>query len=138
MVLIDLERFKKLNDTFGRAAGDALLKSVAERLTALVPHIRVSRIGADQFALIIPDVKSEDDLVAGIEGRLKDFFGMAYLLPDGEVRLSGRLGVSIYPHHGRDAEVLFRNAEAARNRPSKRVSVTSSITRKCRSASPST
>jgi predicted signal transduction protein with EAL and GGDEF domain len=82
-------------------------------VTALVPHIRVSRIGADQFAVIVPDVQSEDDLVRRIENRLKDLFGMPYQMGNAEVRISGRLGVAVYPQHGRDAESLFRNAEAA-------------------------
>ena len=130
VMLIDLERFKKLNDTFGRAAGDALLKSVAERVTALVPHIRVSRIGADQFAVIIPDVKSEDELVAGIERRMKDLFGMAYLLPDGEVRLSGRLGIAIYPQHGATPRCSFATPRRRSSRPSRPASVISSTTRR--------
>jgi diguanylate cyclase len=113
VALIDLDRFKTLNDTYGRAAGDALLRAVAQRVTALVPHIRVSRIGADQFAVIVPDVQSDEDLVRRIENRLKDLFGMPYQLGNAEIRISGRLGVAIYPQHGRDAETLFRNAEAA-------------------------
>jgi diguanylate cyclase (GGDEF)-like protein/PAS domain S-box-containing protein len=113
VVLIDLERFKTLNDTFGRAAGDAVLKKVAERVTALVPHIRVSRIGADQFALIAQGFQTEAELAERIERRLKELFGTAYALADTEVRISGRLGVALYPQHGRDPEALFRNAEAA-------------------------
>jgi diguanylate cyclase (GGDEF)-like protein/PAS domain S-box-containing protein len=113
IAVIDLDRFKTLNDTYGRAGGDALLRAVAQRVTALVPHIRVSRIGADQFAVIAPDVQDDADLVRRIENRLKDLFAMPYQLGNAEVRISGRLGVAIYPQHGRDAETLFRNAEEA-------------------------
>jgi len=113
VALIDLERFKTLNDTFGRAAGDELLRAVAERVTTSVPHMRVSRIGADQFAIIIPDAPSEEELSPRVDRRLKELFGMAFSVADKQVRISGRLGIAFYPKDGLDAEMLFRNAEAA-------------------------
>jgi diguanylate cyclase len=113
LVIVDIERFKTINDTLGRRAGDGLLKSIAERLTALVPHVRVARIGADQFAVVVPEVHSEEALGRRAEARLKDLFGMPYRTGDTELRISGRLGIALYPDNGADAETLFRNAEAA-------------------------
>ncbi len=113
LAIVDIERFKTINDTLGRRAGDGLLKSIAERLTASIPHVRVGRIGADQFAIVVPEVQSEEELARGLEGRLKDFFGMPYRTGDTELRISGRLGIALYPDDGSDAETLFRNAEAA-------------------------
>jgi len=113
LMLVDIERFKTINDTFGRQAGDALLKSIAGRLTALIPSVRLARIGADQFAIVVPDVQSEEDLARGVESRLKDFFGMPYPVGDSELRIAGRVGIALSPDDGADGETLFRNAEAA-------------------------
>jgi len=113
LVIVDIERFKTINDTLGRSAGDGLLKSIAGRLSALVPEVRVARIGADQFAVVVPEVHSEADLARRAEARLKDLFGTPYRTGDTELRISGRLGIALYPDNGSDAEKLFRNAEAA-------------------------
>jgi diguanylate cyclase (GGDEF)-like protein len=113
LAIVDIERFKTINDTLGRRAGDGLLRSIAERLTGWIPHARVARIGADQFALVLPEVQSEEELVRSVQRRLKDFFGTPYRAGDTELRISGRLGIAVYPDDGADAETLFRNAEAA-------------------------
>lgn len=113
LVLLDLERFRNINDTFGRSAGDQLLRSVAQRVTALIPHVRASRIGADQFAIVVPDIDSAEDLARQVEARIGDFFGMPYGFAAGELKVSGKLGISIYPDDAVDAEALFKNAEAA-------------------------
>ena len=113
LIIADVERFKTINDTLGRYAGDALLKNIAARITEFIPHVRVARIGGDQFALLMPDIQSEEDLAREIENHLKDFFGTPYHVADSELRISGRLGIALYPHDGPDGETLFRNAEAA-------------------------
>ncbi len=113
LAIVDIERFKTINDTLGRSAGDGLLKSIAGRFTALIPEVRVARIGADQFAIVIPEVLSEEELARRAEARLKDFFGLPYRAGEAELRISGRLGLALYPDDGADAETLFRNAEAA-------------------------
>jgi diguanylate cyclase (GGDEF)-like protein/PAS domain S-box-containing protein len=113
LMILDIERFKTINDSFGRQAGDALLKGIAERLTALFPAVRIARIGADQFAIVNPEAQSEEELARRIESRLKDLFGTPYPVAGAELRIAGRLGVAIYPDNGGDAETLFRNAEAA-------------------------
>jgi diguanylate cyclase (GGDEF)-like protein/PAS domain S-box-containing protein len=113
LLVIDIERFKTINDTFGRQGGDALLRKVAERMTALVPRLLVSRVGPDQFALVVPDVRELDELARRIEQRLTDFFGAAYPVGNAELRISAKLGIAVYPEDGADAETLFRNAEAA-------------------------
>lgn len=113
LMIVDIERFKTINDSLGRQAGDELLKSIALRITALLPEVRLARIGADQFAIIVPDVQSEEDLARDVESRLKEFFGAPYRLGESDLRISGRLGIALYPEDGPDAETLFRNAEAA-------------------------
>ena len=113
LLVLDIERFKTINDTFGRQAGDALLRKVAARVTALVPRLLVSRVGADQFALVVPDVQGADELARRVEQRLKDFFGAPYAIGNAELSISSKIGIAVSPEDGADAETLFRNAEAA-------------------------
>ena len=113
LVIIDLERFKTINDTFGRQAGDALLRKVAERVTALEPRLRVSRVGPDQFAVVVPDIDSADQLARHVEARLKDFFGTPYPIGNAEFNVAAKCGIAVSPNDGANAEMLFHNAEAA-------------------------
>jgi diguanylate cyclase (GGDEF)-like protein/PAS domain S-box-containing protein len=113
LFVVDIEGFKRINDTFGRHAGDALLCSVAERITAVVPRLQVSRVGADQFAVVLPDVASVEELAARVEERMKDFFGVPYPVADSEFRIAAKVGIAVSPDDGTQAETLFRNAEAA-------------------------
>ncbi len=113
VVILDVERFRTLNDGLGRHAGDALLKSIAERLAGSIPHARAARIAGDQFGLVVPDALDEEDLARRVEGCLRDIFGSPYRAGDAQLRLSGRLGIAVYPADGTDPEALLRNAEAA-------------------------
>jgi diguanylate cyclase (GGDEF)-like protein/PAS domain S-box-containing protein len=113
LIIIDLERFKAINDTLGRHAGDSLLRKVAERVIALESKLRVSRVGADQFAVVVPDIDSADQLARHVEARLKDFFGTPYVIGNADFNVSGRCGIAVSPDDGTNAEELFHNAEAA-------------------------
>jgi len=114
LVLLDIERFKAINDTLGRAAGDALLKDLATRLSNYVVDAgRVGRIGADHFALMIPGLQTEVDLARLIEHRVGEIFGLPFRIGDSEIRASARLGIALFPADGGNAGTLFRNAEAA-------------------------
>ena len=114
LLLVDLERFRTVNESLGRQAGDALLKAVAERL---VEHAHdatwLARIEADHFALFIPDVQSEEELARRTEDRVSRVFGAPYLVAGAELRVAARVGIALYPSDAADADTLFRNAEAA-------------------------
>jgi diguanylate cyclase (GGDEF)-like protein/PAS domain S-box-containing protein len=111
---LDLERFKTINDAFGRAAGDQLLQQVADRLTGVGRDpTRLARIGADHFAIITADVQNVDDVGRLSERRLHECFDPPYRIADQELRIAARLGIAMFPNDGEDAETLLRNAEAA-------------------------
>jgi diguanylate cyclase (GGDEF)-like protein/PAS domain S-box-containing protein len=113
LVLLDIERFRTINDTFGREAGDALLKAIAARMVAVSADVTwLARIDGDHFAVMVPDLP-EDELARRIEQRVVDIFGEPFRVAESELRLSARLGVAMFPNDGADADALFRNAEAA-------------------------
>jgi diguanylate cyclase (GGDEF)-like protein/PAS domain S-box-containing protein len=114
LFLIDLERFKSINDSLGRPAGDALLRQVAEWLTRNAGDAGlVARVGADHFAVVLPVVKQNGDVVRLLEKTMAASLGHPFLLNDAVFRVSAKVGVALFPDDGADADALFRNAEAA-------------------------
>jgi diguanylate cyclase (GGDEF)-like protein/PAS domain S-box-containing protein len=114
LLIVDIERFKTINDTLGRHAGDALLKEIAKRIKqGGQPTSWFARIGADQFALVVPEVGSEEELARRVEQRLGQVFGTPFTVADTQLRISARIGIALFPTDGTDTESLFRNAEAA-------------------------
>jgi diguanylate cyclase (GGDEF)-like protein/PAS domain S-box-containing protein len=110
----DLERFRTINETLGRQAGDELLSQIATRARGHLPEeASLARIGPDQFAMIVPAVSTSDAVVRAIEDRMQQILGSPFLLSGTEVRVSARMGIAVYPDDGKDAEGLLRNAEAA-------------------------
>jgi diguanylate cyclase (GGDEF)-like protein/PAS domain S-box-containing protein len=114
VLLIDLDRFKNINDSLGRPAGDALLKQVGEWLARNRADINlVARLGADHFAVVLPNVAPGRDLARLLDEMLRDFIAHPFSVQDTIVRVSAAVGVALFPNDGADAETLFRNAEAA-------------------------
>jgi PAS domain S-box-containing protein/diguanylate cyclase (GGDEF)-like protein len=113
LALFDIERFKAINDSLGRQAGDALLKQIAERMMHhAASAARTARIGGDQFAKLVPDMQA-DEFARFIEKHLGEVYGEPFRVNDTELQISARVGIAIYPDNGADADTLFRNAEAA-------------------------
>jgi diguanylate cyclase (GGDEF)-like protein len=112
--LIDLERFKKLNDSLGRSAGDALLKQVAEWLAQNAGNANlVARLDADHFAVVLPKAKYEANIARVLEKTIAAFMKHEFSLNDAVYRMAAKFGVAVYPDDGTDADTLFNNAEAA-------------------------
>jgi diguanylate cyclase (GGDEF)-like protein/PAS domain S-box-containing protein len=114
LCILDIERFKTINDTLGRQAGDALLKQFAERLLTFAGDPKlVARVGANEFAILTPAYLSEQSLVHTLEAARQQSDNAPYRIGDTELRLATKAGVATCPSDGTDAETLFRNAEAA-------------------------
>ena len=112
--LIDLERFKNINDSLGRTAGDTLLRQVAEWLTYKTGDASLlARIDADHFALVFPEVRQVGDLARLVENTMEAFLQHPFRLNDSVFRIGVRVGIALFPDDGTEAETLFRNAEAA-------------------------
>jgi diguanylate cyclase (GGDEF)-like protein len=114
VMLIDLDRFKNVNDSLGRPTGDALLKQVAEWLARNRGDANlVARLGADHFAVVLPNVAPGRELERLLEDMLRALLAHPFSLQGAELRVSITVGVALFPKDGADAETLFRNAEAA-------------------------
>jgi diguanylate cyclase (GGDEF)-like protein len=112
--LLDLERFKKLNDILGRSAGDALLKQVAEWLARNAENADlVARLDADHFAVVLPKVAYESSVARVLEKTIAAFLKHEFSVSDAVYRMAAKIGVAVFPDDGTDADTLFNNAEAA-------------------------
>jgi diguanylate cyclase (GGDEF)-like protein/PAS domain S-box-containing protein len=113
MFLLDLDRFKLVNDTLGHAAGDALLQVVAQRLqTCTRAEDTVARLGGDEFAMIVNDMP-DPDAAARLARKIIDVVSAPVLLCGREIVTSTSIGISIYPADAADAADLAQAADAA-------------------------
>jgi diguanylate cyclase (GGDEF)-like protein len=113
MLLIDLDRFKLVNDTLGHAVGDLLLKHVAQRLQNSVrDQAIVGRLGGDEFAVVLPGEIGRE-VLASIAGRLIDNVSRAYEINGMELRVGATVGIAIAPMDARSQEELVASADLA-------------------------
>jgi diguanylate cyclase (GGDEF)-like protein/PAS domain S-box-containing protein len=117
LVVCDLERFRAVNDSLGRQAGDLLLTRFSERLKKGVLDVhQVARLGVDQFAVVLPDVSGELDAAQALGELTRKCFAEPFQVRDTELRLAAKAGIALFPGNGADADALLRNAEAALKR----------------------
>lgn len=114
LLLLDLDRFKDVNDSYGHPAGDVLLRQTARRLGGcLVAADTLARLGGDEFAILLEDIVDPQD-AARVAERLIAALGETTRLPDGsEVRIGASIGISVYEGHNEDAGEMLRQADAA-------------------------
>jgi diguanylate cyclase (GGDEF)-like protein/PAS domain S-box-containing protein len=114
IVLFDIERFHTINDTFGREAGDELLKHVAKRWHTLGQDGNLMcRLGSDQFGVLVLNVRTEDEVARMIEEHNRLIFGTPFHIGDSELTVSAKFGIAVYPSDAGDADSLLKNAESA-------------------------
>ncbi len=110
---LDLDGFKKVNDTFGHSAGDLLLKEVSQRLAKCVREVdTVARIGGDEFVILLEDTTEEAQAVVLAE-RIKAATGMPCSINGNDVMVGTSIGIAMAPRDGTDAAELIRNADKA-------------------------
>lgn len=114
LLMMDLDRFKDVNDSFGHLAGDELLQQVAQRLSNRLRDIdTITRLGGDEFALLLENLSHPQDaaLVATeIIGSLSEPWNLSNGV---EVRIGVSIGISLFPDHGTSSEELLQHADAA-------------------------
>jgi diguanylate cyclase (GGDEF)-like protein len=113
VLLFDIERYQLVNESFGYAIGDALLKRVAERLCACVRAAdTVARLSSDEFCIVLSDASAAEEQ-ARVAERILEAMRHPFVVADSEVFLTAGIGISLYPGDGDDGETLIRHAEAA-------------------------
>ena len=117
VVLVDVERFRHINETFGRTEGDHVLQIMAQQLQHCLPESAcLARISADMFGFILTGEGGdgiEFDTVQAIEDVISAALNKPHVIGERSVRLSLRAGISVFPDDGADSDSLLRNAEAA-------------------------
>lgn len=113
LVYLDLDNFQKVNDSFGHAIGDEVLRLAGERLRQVVfTTDTVGRIGGDVFVLLLRDLRTEED-IALILRKLRQAMEQPFLVAGQEVFVTASMGVALYPHDGTDTAKLLQNANTA-------------------------
>jgi len=113
VMFLDLDRFKRINDTLGHDAGDTLLREVALRLRACVRGSdTVARMGGDEFTVLLPEIANEADAQV-VAQKILDAMNEPVLLAGTPMVITTSIGISLFPRDGRDAETLMKHADAA-------------------------
>ena len=113
LLLLDLDRFKTINESLGHTAGDALLQVAAERIkSVLAPGQTVARQGGDEFIVLVPTIKDASE-AAMVAERIIQSFAPSVDLYNHSINITPSIGISVYPEDGRDFDMLVRNADAA-------------------------
>jgi diguanylate cyclase (GGDEF)-like protein len=113
LMFIDLDRFKIVNDSLGHQAGDALLKTVSERvLECLRQGDLLFRMGGDEFTVILPEIAAPED-AAHVARRILEALALPVALHEHELTVGATIGIAVYPGDGHNGEELLKNADAA-------------------------
>ena len=113
LLYMDLDGFKEVNDRYGHACGDQLLVQVAERVRNAIRRAdTVARIGGDEFIVLLPEVCDVSDAERPAK-KLLSVLRTPFALPEGEVQISGSIGMALYPENGDDMERLIASADTA-------------------------
>ena len=113
LMFLDLDGFKKINDTLGHGVGDALLQAVAKRLNGcLRTSDLVARLGGDEFVILLPSVPHVPD-VAGIARKILTTLSQAFAVSNQTIFVTTSIGISIFPTDGEDADLLIQQADEA-------------------------
>src|SRR5262245_58102905 len=116
VLLLNLDRFKTINDSLGYTAGDRLLQSVAQRLTSCVRESdTIARFGGDEFAILLTQIPRAQD-AANAARAIKQSLDQAFIFEDQEIFVSSSIGISLYPNDGRDTAGLLKTAGVALDR----------------------
>lgn len=125
VLFLDLDNFKRINDSFGHDVGDKLLKSVADRLAKCLrksdtiaridkdeAHTTVARLGGDEFTVLLTEV-SNIHSSSKVAQRILDLFRHPFTLDNKEISITPSIGISLYPNDGEDVDTLLKNADRA-------------------------
>ncbi len=114
VLMLDLDRFKAVNDSFGHLTGDELLQQVAERISNRLRNTdMVARLGGDEFVVLLADITHKEDAGRVADMIVDDLTTPFQLSQHDDIRIGTSIGISLYPEHGDSAEMLMDNADVA-------------------------
>jgi diguanylate cyclase (GGDEF)-like protein/PAS domain S-box-containing protein len=112
-LMLDLDRFKNVNDAWGHSVGDELLKAVGQRLSGIMRKSdTVSRIGGDEFVLILPQISRVDDITKFAQ-RILNAFQEPFVFGSNRLQITTSIGIAVFPDDGVEIEQLLKNADSA-------------------------
>lgn len=113
ILMLDLDRFKNINESLGHGIGDAVLQAVAERLrTCMRDADTVARLGGDEYLVVLADIEDAQG-AAIVAKKILDSFAPPIVVGDRELGVSLSIGISVYPNDGEDQQSLMKNADSA-------------------------
>lgn len=113
IMYMDLDQFKRVNDSLGHSVGDGLLSEVARRLSLILKDIGLAaRLGGDEFLVLTPNTSTIDEVLA-IAKSINDSLSESYSLDGQNIFITNSIGICFYPKDGRDVETLIRNSDTA-------------------------
>jgi diguanylate cyclase (GGDEF)-like protein/PAS domain S-box-containing protein len=113
VMMLDLDRFKNINDEMGHDVGDCLLKGTADRLVGLLRKSdTIARLGGDEFLILLPEIKSIDDSTV-IASKIVHAFRKPFIIGPHNIEITASVGVAVYPQDGANSDALTRNADKA-------------------------
>jgi diguanylate cyclase (GGDEF)-like protein/PAS domain S-box-containing protein len=114
LLMLDLDRFKDVNDSFGHATGDELLQQVADRLTKRLRTVdTLTRLGGDEFTVLLQGITNRED-AGRVASEIVTMLGEPWFLSNGfEVRIGSSVGITLYPDHCSTAEEMLQQADTA-------------------------
>ncbi|MCK9394386.1 MAG: EAL domain-containing protein [Methylobacter sp.] len=114
LLMLDLDRFKAVNDSLGHQAGDGLLQQVAARITNRLRDVdMVARLGGDEFIVLLEDIAHPEDAARVAEDIIADLSKPFYAVQGEDMLIGVSIGISLYPQHGDSPEILMDHADAA-------------------------
>jgi diguanylate cyclase (GGDEF)-like protein/PAS domain S-box-containing protein len=113
VAFVDLDNFKRINDAYGHAFGDLLLRKIAQNLqNCCRDSDTLGRLGGDEFVIVLGQLDTAED-ACNIPLRLQTIFNMPYVVEEVEIFVTASIGISVYPEDGKDTDSLLKNADAA-------------------------
>ncbi len=113
VLLLDLDRFKDINDTLGHSVGDQLLRVISKRLKVLLRKSdTLARMGGDEFLFLVPDITQVENVIE-VARKIILSFREPFLVEEHELRTTASIGVAIFPDDGADTDTLLKNADIA-------------------------
>ncbi|HJT23638.1 MAG TPA: EAL domain-containing protein, partial [bacterium] len=113
VIVLDLDRFKNINETLGHILGDKLLVAVSERLLGVLSESEtIARFGGDEFTLLLPQVNSVEEATRHAQ-KIIELLGTPFKLNNHDLHVTTSIGMAFYPDDGENSEILLKNAETA-------------------------